>query len=241
MALADPDKTKGFFDVAFPLPERTEEAERGSQKQSTRDALLAAARDVFALSGYDGVSIRDVERRAGVNRGLVAHHFGSKEALWEAAIDSLMSDMSDELRRYWDFLGLVSEHERARILLRVYVHFVSRHPEFFRLFLIEGREPSPRSRHLLERYMRPLEEMFRAATGATEDAPAEERAIRHFTLMGAASTVFAAQAHCEYLFGVDPTDSDFVETFADAITDIWSALSEQRTTAAANDGRRAVA
>lgn len=223
----------------IPFPDFALPADSAADKQPTRRALMAAAVEAFSLSGFDGVTIRDIERRAGVNRGLVAHHFGSKEALWEASVAAMMRDMAEELRRYWDFLGLVSEPERARILLRVYVHFISRHPEFFRLVLIEGREPSKRSEILAERYMRPLEEMFRTATGAPNDASAEERAIAHLTIFGAASAIFGLPAHTKYLFGVDPMDGDFVERFADAVADIWTAIAERRPTVGPSHSQRA--
>jgi hypothetical protein len=66
--------------------------------------------------------------------------------------------------------------------------------------------------------------MFRAATGAPEDAPVEDRAVQHFTLFGAASAVFGLQAYCEHLFGISPHDPDFIERFADAVTDIWERM-----------------
>jgi AcrR family transcriptional regulator len=216
---ADSQKPTAF---SAPFPEFAVREETAGDRHPTRQALLAAAIQAFSLSGFDGVTIRDVERRAGVNRGLVAHHFGSKAALWEAAFDSMMRDMAEELARYWDFLALVSWSERARILLRIYVHFVARHPEFFRLILIEGREPSARSEILAERYMRPLEEMFKAATGAAEDAA--QRAIRHFILFGAASAIFGVPAYAKMLFGIDPRDPEFVEKFADAISDVWAGV-----------------
>jgi TetR/AcrR family transcriptional regulator len=211
------------FDVSFPAI-LSADRDRAVETQPTRVALLKAASAAFAKSGFEGVTVRDIERLAGVNRGLVAHHFGGKDGLWEATLDAMMIDMSDDLHRYWEFLGLVSTPERGRILLRVYVQFVSGHPEFFRLLLIEGREQSKRLEMLIDRCMRPLEQMFREATGASEDDPAEDQAIQHFTLFGAASVVFAARAHAGYLFGVDPSDPGFVERFADAIGDIWTAV-----------------
>jgi TetR/AcrR family transcriptional regulator len=220
-------KRSPTFDVPFPELDHSP-PEHYEDMQPTRRALLSAAAEAFSLTGFDGVTVRDIERRASVNRGLVAHHFGTKEALWEATIDWMMSDMSRSLRRYWDFLGLVSTPERGRILLRVYVHFIARHPEFFRLILIEGREPSERMKMLGDRCMRPLEEMFRRATGASDDAPTAERAARHFTLFGAASVVFAVQGHAQHMFGIDPGDPDFVDLFADAVADLWVALIERR-------------
>jgi AcrR family transcriptional regulator len=216
------DRPKTF---AVPFPELLHaERDRAAETHPTRRALLAAAAEEFSLSGFDGVTVRDIERRAGVNRGLAAHHFGTKEALWEATVDAMMTEMSDELHRYWDFLGLVSTPERARILLRIYVQFIARHPEFFRMILLEGRQPSDRMRMLADRCMRPLEEMFRRATGAREEASMEERAVRHFMLFGAASVVFSVHAHAQHMFGIDPDDPEFIDRFADAVADVWAGL-----------------
>src|SRR3989338_5324898 len=54
-----------------------------------RDRLLAAARELFARSGYDAVSVRDLTARARANLGAVTYHFGSKEALYHAALESI--------------------------------------------------------------------------------------------------------------------------------------------------------
>ena len=57
------------------------------QVNSTRDALLAAAVELFAERGPASVSIRDIARHAGVNHGLVHRHFGSKDDLLAEAIE----------------------------------------------------------------------------------------------------------------------------------------------------------
>jgi TetR/AcrR family transcriptional regulator, repressor for neighboring sulfatase len=54
---------------------------------SARDALLAAAIELFADQGPASVSIRDIARHAGVNHGLVHRHFGSKDELLSEAIE----------------------------------------------------------------------------------------------------------------------------------------------------------
>jgi len=55
--------------------------------RSARDALLAAAVELFAETGPASVSIRDIARHAGVNHGLVHRHFGSKDDLLAEAIE----------------------------------------------------------------------------------------------------------------------------------------------------------
>jgi AcrR family transcriptional regulator len=54
---------------------------------TTRDAILEAARQSFARSGYDRTTIRQIAREAGVDPALVMHFFATKEQLFEAAME----------------------------------------------------------------------------------------------------------------------------------------------------------
>ena len=56
-------------------------------ERSTRDEILAAARDCFGERGYDRATIRDIAARATVDPALVLHYFGSKEHLFAAALE----------------------------------------------------------------------------------------------------------------------------------------------------------
>ena len=68
---------------------------------TTRDAILAAARERFTANGYDRVRMRDVAADAGVDVALVTYHFGSKDGLFAAAQEmptpmaALMADVLD--------------------------------------------------------------------------------------------------------------------------------------------------
>lgn len=55
-------------------------------QSDARDAILAAARALFADAGYERASIRAIARRAGVDPALVHHYFGTKDELLIAAI-----------------------------------------------------------------------------------------------------------------------------------------------------------
>ncbi|GAA2134063.1 TetR/AcrR family transcriptional regulator [Actinomadura napierensis] len=52
----------------------------------TREAILAAAREMFADKGYDGTSLRAIARAAGVDPALVHHFFGTKEGVFVEAM-----------------------------------------------------------------------------------------------------------------------------------------------------------
>ncbi|WP_043687966.1 TetR/AcrR family transcriptional regulator [Streptomyces xylophagus] len=61
-------------------PPRTEAAD-------TRDRILAAAREEFSERGYEKTSVRGIAKAAGVDSALVHHYFGTKEQVFEAAIE----------------------------------------------------------------------------------------------------------------------------------------------------------
>ena len=47
----------------------------------TRQVILAAARELFAAHGVDGVSVRQIAAKAGVNHALVHRYFGTKDEM----------------------------------------------------------------------------------------------------------------------------------------------------------------
>jgi AcrR family transcriptional regulator len=59
----------------------------GGRAQATRAGLLAAARDVFAESGFAEANIADVVARAGASVGSLYHHFGGKADLYLALFE----------------------------------------------------------------------------------------------------------------------------------------------------------
>ncbi len=52
----------------------------------SREAILEAARNAFADRGYNGATVREIGRRAGVDPALVHHFHGTKEQLFAAAM-----------------------------------------------------------------------------------------------------------------------------------------------------------
>jgi AcrR family transcriptional regulator len=59
---------------------------RAHDPEGRRSAVLAAARRLFARSGFAGTSIRAIAAEADVNHALVVTYFGGKEALFMAAV-----------------------------------------------------------------------------------------------------------------------------------------------------------
>jgi AcrR family transcriptional regulator len=57
----------------------------------TKADLVALAAPVFAAKGVEGVSIREVAELAGIRKASVFHHFATKELLYHAVMDDVLS------------------------------------------------------------------------------------------------------------------------------------------------------
>jgi TetR/AcrR family transcriptional regulator len=60
---------------------------------STRDAVFDSAASQFARGGFDGVSVDDIARDAGVNKAMIYYHFADKIALYRAVLADGLSRM----------------------------------------------------------------------------------------------------------------------------------------------------
>lgn len=72
---------------------------RERNKQANREAILAAAREVFLKRGYEAVTIRDVIRRTDLAAGTFYNYFRTKEALFRAVVEGSVTALTAELRR----------------------------------------------------------------------------------------------------------------------------------------------
>jgi AcrR family transcriptional regulator len=71
-------------------PVRERPARRGNTRdpESTSAAVLAAAVREFTERGYEGARVDNIARRAGVNKRMLYHYFGNKQALYVAVLES---------------------------------------------------------------------------------------------------------------------------------------------------------
>lgn len=51
------------------------------RKPNMREAILAAAEELFSINGFNAVSVRDIAQAAGANPGSVTYHFKTKDGL----------------------------------------------------------------------------------------------------------------------------------------------------------------
>jgi AcrR family transcriptional regulator len=70
---------------------RRTQAERAAE---TRDALIAAARPLFAAQGFAEVALEAIVRAAGVTRGALYHHFADKTELFAAVFEQVEEEVA---------------------------------------------------------------------------------------------------------------------------------------------------
>jgi AcrR family transcriptional regulator len=66
-----------------------------TSRKTRKDRIIEVAERLFAMRGYNGVSLRDITREAGVDVALVKYYFDSKQGLF----DSLLQRRADVLNR----------------------------------------------------------------------------------------------------------------------------------------------
>jgi betaine-aldehyde dehydrogenase len=77
---------------------KSDAAPRDELEESRREQLIAVTIDSLAELGYVSSTLAQIAGRAGVSPGLVAHYFGDKDGLLEAAFRSLSRRVGDQVR-----------------------------------------------------------------------------------------------------------------------------------------------
>lgn len=109
---------------------------RSRNPERTKAKILAAAREVFCEMGFNGARVDAVAERADVNKRLLYHYFGNKEALYS----EVLLDAYQEIRRGERELNISQlgpEEAIDRIVRFTFRHFLV-NPWFTRLLAIEN-------------------------------------------------------------------------------------------------------
>lgn len=149
---------------------------RGRPRIFDDGEILDAALVAFASQGYDGMSIRSLNRELGLSHATVNQRFGTKGALYAAAIDhgfrSLLDDLNAEIGSIEVPLDPLDE---LRSRFRAFLSASSRRPHIGRLMNNEGLVESPRLDHIFQRFVEPA---MRVTTSLMDRLAAEGRIVK---------------------------------------------------------------
>jgi len=109
----------------------------------TREAILAAAQNEFALKGLSGGRVDEIARRARANKRMIYHYFGSKQGLYLETLERVYEGLRGSERT----LELADLEPEAAIerLIEFNFDYCRQHPELISLI---NNENLHRARHL---------------------------------------------------------------------------------------------
>ena len=107
-----------------------------------RSQLVAVGRSVFAECGYDGTSVEEIARNAGVSKPIIYEHFGGKEGLYQVILDR---EMEAVYRRVEASIGDGTPRQRFEQAILAFLTYVKANPDGFSVLTrdapmsVEGR------------------------------------------------------------------------------------------------------
>ena len=121
------------------MPERRSDGNKPQRRDpaATRSKLLTAARREFASSGLAGARVDEIAARAGVNKQLVYHYFGDKDALYLAVLEWVYEEIREQERKL-NLAGLPPEQAIRKLIESSFDHLAA-HPDFILLLNDENR------------------------------------------------------------------------------------------------------
>jgi AcrR family transcriptional regulator len=98
---------------------------------SAKDAIRAAAVELFARKGYTATSTREICQRAGITKPVLYYHFGNKEQLYQELVLDAYKDYQRELHRAAHRSGTPRE-KLVEVLMAIFA-FVRRRHNYWRI------------------------------------------------------------------------------------------------------------
>lgn len=108
---------------------------RGSGHE-TRDAILRAAKDLFAKEGYAAVTTRKLAQRAGVSQTGLYVYFRTKEEIYNALCTETFAKLAQKIHEASD--PKQKPLERLRSKLENFISFGLEHPDEYALTFMVG-------------------------------------------------------------------------------------------------------
>ncbi|MGL4288134.1 MAG: TetR/AcrR family transcriptional regulator [Phreatobacter sp.] len=104
--------------------------------EASRARILEAARIEFVTQGLNGARVDRIAEQSGVNKNLIYHYFGSKDALYLEVLERIYSGLRKS-QKDDDIRGLPPLEGMRRLVGNTFDHFVAT-PDLIRLMSIEN-------------------------------------------------------------------------------------------------------
>lgn len=98
--------------------------------------IIETSEQLFSKNGYDGTTVRDIAKEAGVNIAMISYYFGSKEKLMEAVFNHRMGNIKLRVESLLKNDSL-SPIQKMEMLIDEHIERVMGHQGFYKVMLCE--------------------------------------------------------------------------------------------------------
>lgn len=182
--------------------------------------ILDKALTMFSTVGYDGMSLRTLNRELGVSHNLIHQRFGTKEDLWHAAVDFGFGRLITHMQGLFD-PTLSDPLDQLRLAISRFVLFSARHPELVALMNIEGRQDTDRLTYIYNKYIEvALKDVARLLAHLAEQQAIRPIPLRtfHFLLAHGATAPYALIPLATHFDSTDPCEPGAIEAHAQLVS-----------------------
>ena len=105
-----------------------------------RDRILNVAQELFARNDFKKVTFREIAKHARIAFTLITYHFGTKEKLYDAVIESLSAEIAMDIEKMR--ASTSSPAEKMREFAGLIYKFACKYPAISMVYLNEQALPS---------------------------------------------------------------------------------------------------
>lgn len=178
-----------------------------NQSVDVRTRILKEATRLFAARGVSGASIQSIAQAAGITRPTLVYHFGSKDGLRVAVLESMVQHWRVELPRL--MVAATSGGPRLDALLAALFEFFRSDPNLARLLIREMLDRPAEMGALLREHLQPwtrlLTEAIRAGQGSGALQPELDPESFTVLIISSAMAVVAVGEHAGALIAPEPS------------------------------------
>ena len=121
------------------MPRTTTTSRRQKEKEDRKEAILAAAREVFFEQGIRRATVDEIASRAEVAKGTVYLYFDSRETILAHLLLEGLDSLNERLEEAYDVSAPGGGEARLRRLAAAYFEFHEQEKEYFRLMMAFDR------------------------------------------------------------------------------------------------------
>jgi AcrR family transcriptional regulator len=195
----------------------------GASGERTREEILQAALEAFAETGYDAMSVRELTRQLNVSHNLVHHYFGSKPALWRAAVDHGLEKTIRELTTLLEeAVGGPDPVATVRAGGERMMMLLARNPAVARILLDEAARGGERLDYIYNRFLKPGMDVLKRFLASARGRGLRDIDPRILLLfcMNVTSTFFTQAALAKKLGILPPASARGLDRHARALVEL---------------------